>query len=183
MKVLYMVDRRYDNEISLNFERELDALNESSGNTVEKIEIDKINPKPCIGCFGCWIKTPGLCVINDGVNEINCEIMNSDAAIYITPVLFGQFRSSMKNAIDRFIPNALPFFEKRENGTGHPPRYDKYPKQIMVGYGEYEDDEAQKTFYDVTALHKKNIKNIYFIKSDDENKTVLEEISGILGGK
>ena len=22
--------------------------------------------KPCIGCFGCWLKEPGECVIKDG---------------------------------------------------------------------------------------------------------------------
>ena len=25
---------------------------------------------PCIGCFGCWVKTPGKCVIHDGYKDV-----------------------------------------------------------------------------------------------------------------
>ena len=27
----------------------------------------------CIGCFGCWIKTPGECVIKDDYNKISYD--------------------------------------------------------------------------------------------------------------
>ena len=31
-------------------------------------ESDRI--KHCIGCFGCWVKTPGICVIKDGYGDL-----------------------------------------------------------------------------------------------------------------
>lgn len=28
----------------------------------------------CIGCFGCWVKTPGQCVIHDGYENVGSEL-------------------------------------------------------------------------------------------------------------
>ena len=35
------------------------------GGEVESLELELIDIKGCMGCFGCWIKTPGICVIDD----------------------------------------------------------------------------------------------------------------------
>jgi len=32
----------------------------------------------CIGCFGCWIKTPGKCVLKDGYENMG-ELLSKSA--------------------------------------------------------------------------------------------------------
>ena len=34
--------------------------------------------KPCIGCFGCWTKTPGECVIRDGYERMGALIHKAE---------------------------------------------------------------------------------------------------------
>ena len=34
--------------------------------------------KPCAGCFGCWTKNPGICVIKDGYEKIEALIHKAD---------------------------------------------------------------------------------------------------------
>ena len=31
---------------------------------------------PCIGCFGCWLKTPGVCIIKDTYGQMgkHCNV-------------------------------------------------------------------------------------------------------------
>ena len=114
---------------------------------VELFNISKENIKTCDGCVGCWIKTPGECVKkNDLLNKINNNLINSDLVIFITAIIFGQYSSVMKNVIDRFIPNVLPFFVKRNGIMIHPERYNKYPFQILIGYGDDLTNEEKDTF-------------------------------------
>ena len=30
----------------------------------------EMNIKPCIGCNNCWLKTPGICSLKDGYEEL-----------------------------------------------------------------------------------------------------------------
>ena len=37
---------------------------------VEQINLYKKDIKPCLGCFSCWSRTPGQCVIKDDMQDI-----------------------------------------------------------------------------------------------------------------
>jgi multimeric flavodoxin WrbA len=34
--------------------------------------------KSCVGCFGCWVREPGQCVIKDGYDRMGALIHNAD---------------------------------------------------------------------------------------------------------
>lgn len=120
-------------------------------------EVGQNNYKPCLGCFNCWVKTPGVCIINDGISKITDDFMKSDAVIVLTPLKYGCYSSSIKRILDRIIPNILPFFKTVNNEVHHAPRYKKYPQLIMIGYGEDITDEEGKTFKDLTNANAINM--------------------------
>ena len=45
---------------------------------------------PCVGCFGCWTKTPGQCVIQDEYQKIGALFGNTDELMIISRCLFGK---------------------------------------------------------------------------------------------
>ena len=139
--------------------------------------IDRDELAVCRGCFDCWVKTPGECAMNDGIAEINRACMQSDVVVYFCPVVFGQFSANIKCAVDRWLPNMLPFFTTRKDGsTMHPPRYSDYPKQIFVAYGDSLTDEETQVFSDITMKHRSSTEMIIDHGLDDK---ILQELSGI----
>lgn len=131
----------------------------------------------CMGCFGCWTKKPGVCVINDAMTEINRTAMTSDVVIYLSPIIFGQFSANIKNAVDRFLPNMLPFFEIRPDGsTMHPARYESYPKIIMVGYGNNMAEKDARLFADISKKHRRNVDVIFYDGDDGKTAKALQSI-------
>jgi len=153
---------------------------------IEHREIGRDELAFCKGCFGCWIKQPGECTIKDSMAEINNNFINSDVVVYLSPVIFGQFSANIKSAFDRWLPNILPFFMTRPDGsTMHPPRYLTYPKQIIIGYGEAISDEDAQLFIDITKKHRYNIEVLVFSGRDSDctsflNQTKLERVGGQL---
>lgn len=121
----------------------------------------------CRGCFDCWVKTPGECSMRDGILEINRACMTSDLVIYLCPVVFGQFSANIKSAIDRWLPNMLPFFITRKDGsTMHPPRYADYPAQVFLGYGEHLSEREMALFIDINQKHRSNV-SVILDRGDD----------------
>ena len=62
---------------------------ESSGHEVTTFTIRDLDIRYCIGCFGCWVKTPGECsaAASSIYNAINSDITPR----YITFLLFMLF--------------------------------------------------------------------------------------------
>ena len=110
---------------------------EKSGYRATQINIADNELKPCMGCFNCWIKTPGLCVnTHDRANDISRHMVNSDIMILITHSVYGGYSYGIKSFLDRFIPSISPFFEMINGEMHHQKRYTDFPDFIAFGFGE-----------------------------------------------
>lgn len=120
---------------------------ESRGETVQTFLLRNVEKMgSCIGCFGCWLKTPGICVESDDGRRIAEAVVHSDTLILLTPVTFGGYSSEIKNAQDRWIPLILPDFGVFHGEIHHQPRYRRYPRWIGIGLQAQPDDEQAHTF-------------------------------------
>jgi multimeric flavodoxin WrbA len=79
--------------------------------------------KSCVGCFGCWIKTPGRCVIDDRIADVPGIMGRSRELILVSELTYGGLSPDLKAIIDRMIPSMLPFFTVVDGKTRHRPRY------------------------------------------------------------
>ncbi len=100
----------------------------------------------CLGCFECWVKTPGVCRLNDDGREIARQFIQSDLSILFTPVTFGGYSAELKKALDRIICLILPFFMKTHGEIHHKPRYERYPRLMVVGVLPQADEESERIF-------------------------------------
>ena len=112
----------------------------------------------CQGCFGCWVKTPGTCVIPDDGREVAASMIRSDMVVLLTPVTLGGYSSILKKAMDRIIPLLSPFFVKIHGEVHHKRRYERYPDLFGVGLMQQEDTESREIF---SKLVERNARNFY----------------------
>lgn len=54
----------------------------------------------CIGCFGCWVKTPGKCVIHDGYHETGVDMSKCTELIIISRCYYGSVSPFVKMVED-----------------------------------------------------------------------------------
>lgn len=76
---------------------------------VEFVNLYKLNIKPCVGCFSCWSKTLGHCVINDDMQQLYPKIEAADIIIESFPLYFFGMPSGLKAMTDRCLPFMLPY--------------------------------------------------------------------------
>lgn len=73
-----------------------------------------LNPaaiKACIGCWSCWVKTPGRCVCKDSMAEACPDYVNAEKVILLMNTAQGFINHSAKAFIDRTIPHYHPYIE------------------------------------------------------------------------
>ena len=98
----------------------LDGMREA-GAEVELFYIKKLDINPCLGCFSCWLRTPGECVQKDDMQQIVPKMREADIVVYATPVYSHGMTGQLKNLIDRMVSIASPFVEVVDGRTRHLP--------------------------------------------------------------
>lgn len=99
---------------------------------VEEIIVSQLELKECLGCFSCWNKTPGKCVIKDDMEIVLTKLKEADVTIWSFPLYYFNVPSKLKNLIDRQLPMVLPFMEKDAQNGSHPSRYDMSGKRHVL---------------------------------------------------
>lgn len=112
-------------------------------NDIKYIDLSTLKISNCVGCFGCWVKTPGRCVIRDDAPKVYPYIAQSDTILYISHVKYGIYDTIMKTMLERAIPIQQAFIRIFKNETHHLQR-NVVPKQAtIVAYGDITDEEKE----------------------------------------
>ena len=143
-----------------------------------KVISDNDTIHTCIGCFGCWIKTPGQCVIADEYSNMGERISKCNEVIIISRCFYGGYSPFVKNVMDRSISYVHPYFEIRNNEMHHKKRYEYHFELSVYFYGE---DITEKEKATAEKLVKANSINLM---CKIKNLTFLNDIKSIneLGG-
>jgi multimeric flavodoxin WrbA len=133
---------------------------------------------PCHGWYSCWLQTPGLCIMHDVTEFLGKQIAFCGEFIIISKNLYGGFSAEIKNALDRSISSALPFFCVRNNELHHQPRYPNEGKMKAYIYNANEISNAdKKSLMEITKANGVNMnKSDYeaiFVNDVNELREVL----------
>lgn len=136
----------------------------------------KDSVRHCIGCFGCWAKTPGICVIHDGYEKTSIAMGKCIELIYISKCCYSGFSPSVKAIQDRAISYVHPDFVMLDGEMHHKRRYANQISLSAHFYGENISDAEKETARNILQANADNfdgvVKTICFYKTIQE----LEEV-------
>ncbi|MBM4285092.1 MAG: flavodoxin family protein [Deltaproteobacteria bacterium] len=100
----------------------------AGGATTEVVHLGQVQIKPCLGCFLCWVKTPGKCVQQDDMATVLERFVQADILIFGTPLYHYAMSGLLKNFIDRTLPIHEPWMVEDPHHPGRSTHPDRYPK-------------------------------------------------------
>ncbi|RJP21291.1 MAG: flavodoxin family protein [Candidatus Omnitrophota bacterium] len=127
-----------------------------AGAEVEILYSRKLDVKPCLGEYACWLKSPGVCLQHDDMREVLPKLKEADAIVFAVPVYCDGVTGPMKNLMDRMIPIAEPFIEMRRGHCRHPARDGGKPKTfaLISSCGFWETDNFKPMIVHMKAFCK-----------------------------
>lgn len=122
----------------------------------DMIYTEDVTVSPCHGCFACWIKTPGQCVIADSAAQIAQKMAQADRVMYVTRVKYGCYDLPLKTVLERMLPMQQAFLRIHEGEVHHVQRKVARKQAIVIAYG-VEDEEEKEIFSQLIARNAKNM--------------------------
>ena len=127
--------------------------------------------QPCIGCFSCWNKTPGQCIIKDSYEHMGALLHEAEEVHVISRYTYGGFSGFVKNVFDRSLGYVLPQFEVIKGETHHRKRYEEDKPFTFSFYGqglsEQEKASARQYVAAVCANIRGYVKEVSFQEGGD----------------
>lgn len=145
------------------------------------VDLSALKIARCVGCFGCWTKTPGRCVIRDDATKVYPLIARSERLLYVSRVKFGSYDSVMKTMLERAIPVQQAFIRIFHGKTHHVQRAVVPKRATILAYGTTDAGE-QELFRELVARNARNMNfasyEIRFVAEsqlDEAVQNVLEQ--------
>ena len=104
----------------------------SQGAESETIYLKEKNIHPCVGCFTCWTKTPGVCAFKDDMPELLEKVRSCNILVYATPLYNFNMTAYLKAFQERTLPLLDPHLIKKGEVYRHPLRYDMDTKIVLI---------------------------------------------------
>ena len=144
------------------------------------VDISKLNIANCLGCFSCWTRTPGKCIIRDDAISVYPLIAKSKNLIYVTKIKFGSYDTPMKVLLERSLPIQKAFIRLYQGEAHHVQRNVEEKNAIIVAYGNASEEEKD-LFRRLVARNSHNMlfKNykILFTQKENLNDFIKKEVS------
>lgn len=95
----------------------LRGMNKKEKQDVQVVNVIEKNIAPCRGCFSCWQRMDGHCVIEDDQNALLDLYRASDVIIWSFPLYCYAMPSHLKAFLDRTIPLVKMDMRQEADGT------------------------------------------------------------------
>lgn len=144
-----------------DFDSYLDQLQsalEAGGHSVTRLDLRDLPLRYCVGCWGCWVKTPGECVSRDASLELDRAVINSDFTLWAAPLQMGFPAALLKMALDKHLPLIHPYIAVVEGEAHHLKRYSHYPRVGLLV--EKESDTDQRDLQIISDIHCRTALNL-----------------------
>ena len=98
---------------------------------IKYIDLSSMKIANCVGCFGCWTKTPVKCVIRDDATKVYPYIAECSSVIYVSHIKYGGSDKVVKKINDRAVPQHRTVIILQQGET-HPLQANEGPKEAKI---------------------------------------------------
>lgn len=71
-----------------------------AGHAVERVDVARLDVRPCTGCVACGYEGP--CVQRDGMGAVRSSLLAADMIVLATPLYYYGMSAQLKTVVDRF---------------------------------------------------------------------------------
>jgi multimeric flavodoxin WrbA len=111
---------------------------------------------PCQGCFSCWTKTPGACILEDDLPAMGELLARCDELVIVSRCLYGSYSPFVASVLQRSICYVHPDFVFRDGLMRHKERYDHELRISAYFYGAA-GEQDKKTAEQLVRANARNL--------------------------